>query len=435
MAGKQVKVHWYLLFLVQPYMMKKYLQCFACLVLLSETHFSTVNGLVDKKATRQTRNLFYRLRTNAFRGRSLVGADSSTRFGEFMRKRTCGALNHQAPNGKMTDIRDVCKKNPGIYGIDAAYIVGDFFSSHDHNPTEQIRRSRNSVRKSMIAMFRRGGVITIHYHMDNPIDGSGYNGGTKELWRIIPPKACSFNQHLWGLQGCGSAHSVYKRKLSTLVWFLKSVVADGHTVPVIYRPFHENNGEWFWWGFQGRNRSAYQSSLRIIWDWTVNFVNRVENHHSVLWAYSPNGGANGGLTPKRYFAFAPKKAHIDVLGYDRYGDFGGRASDGIREIRMVVKLARRLGKIPAVTEVGHNNHGMRSMWPANVWTKHTLGVIKNDAVATKVAWMLMWMNYPYEHSCEGKYYGPHGNHANAADFKRICNRKDIILEGRVNYYG
>lgn len=414
--------------------MKKHLPIFLCLLVICELHVSVVNGLVDKKATRQTRNLFNRLRKNALRGQSLVGSDSSTRFGEFMRERSCGALNYGAPNGKMTDIRDICKNNPGIYGIDAAYIVGDFFSSHDHQPTDEILRSRHAVRKDMIAIFKRGGVITIHYHMDNPIDRSGYDGGMKELWRIVPSAACSRNQQLKHLPGCGSAHSAYKKKIFALVSFLKSVVVDGVTVPVIYRPFHENNGEWFWWGFQGTNRRGYQSAMRMIWHWTVTFVHQVHNHHSILWAYSPNGGRNGGLTAKKYFEFAPKKEEIDVMGYDRYGDFGGRASDGIREIRLVVKLAKKFRKIPAVTEVGHNNGGIRSMWPDNVWTKHTLGVIKNDAVATRIAWMLMWMNFPYEHSCDGKYYGPHRNHPNAADFRRICRRKDIVLEGRQNYY-
>lgn len=396
-------------------------------------HSSTI-CLVDQRATPETRQLFYRLRTNARSGNSLIGTDSSTQFGEYLREGPCGPLNWDLSTGNMTDIKAICHKSPGIYGIDAAYIVGDFFKSHDSHDLDRLEKSRREVRQHMQDIYSRGGIVTIHYHMNNPIDGSKYDAGPKELWQIVSRYACEQNPLLKSMPRCGDAHITYRKKMGRLVSFLKSVTVDGIPVPVIFRPFHENNGDWFWWSPSETNKDAYHAAIQTVWQWTVNFVHNTEDHHAMLWAYAPAGGRDGGLTTANYFDLAPTLSQIDVLGYDRYGDFAGEAADGIREVRAVVELAERYGKIAAVTEIGHNYQGKRNMWPQHVWSKHTLGALKDDPVATRVAWMLMWLNYPHANSCEGQYFGPHANHDNAIDFRTVCAREDIILEGDAPFY-
>lgn len=395
---------------------------------------SSANGLVDERATAETRNLFNTLRRNAASGKSLVGMDSSTRFGEFLREGPCGALKSDRATGAMTDVKAVCQQNPGIYGIDAAYIVGDFFISRENGNKETVDQSRRQVRQHMQEIYSRGGIVTIHYHMDNPIDGSDYSNGPKELWQIASRKSCYRNSVLKGMSRCGNAHLTYRMKIDRLVSFLETVSVNGVTVPVIFRPFHENNGDWFWWSPPKKNRDAYHVALRTVWEWTVDYVHNEKNHHAMLWAYAPAGGRKGGLTTSNFFDLAPKRSQFDVMGYDRYGDFGGKAADGIREVRAIVTLAERYGKVPAVTEIGHNYQGKRDLWPPQVWSKHTLGPVKDDPVAKRVAWMMMWFNNPQGNSCNGQYFGPHANHKNAIDFKKVCRRKDIILEGDIPFY-
>lgn len=397
-------------------------------------HLGDARGLVDNRASFLTQKLFDRLKENALSGKSLVGMDSSTRFGEFLRQSSCGPLQWSRITGAMTDIRSVCNQNGGIYGIDGAYIVGEFFEKNGHRDEKRVLESREQVRRHMRSIFSRGGIVTIHHHMDNPIDGSNYLGGPKELWQIASPHACKNNPILRNLARCGAAHSRYRAKMDLMTSFLKSVIVKSKTVPVIYRPFHENNGNWFWWSPSGSNRRAYSESLKAVWEWTVNYVHNTHNHHSVLWAYSPVGGLKGGLTTSNFWDMAPKLSHLDVIGYDRYGDFAGAAADGIREIQVIVKLAEKHGKIPAITEIGHNTQGDRNMWPPQIWTKHMLGRIKEDPVATRVAWMLLWYNHPRENSCGGTYYGPHPFHGNAKDFRKVCARGDIILEGDKKFY-
>src|SRR5450759_1480464 len=82
------------------------------------------------------------------------------------------------------------------------------------------------------------------------------------------------------------------------------VLRDAH-VPVLWRPLHEANGRWFWWGASG------PESFRQLWQ--LMYARFTEQHklNNLLWVFSP--GASVDLNE-----WYPGDAYVDIIGYDHY---------------------------------------------------------------------------------------------------------------------
>ena len=73
-------------------------------------------------------------------------------------------------------------------------------------------------------------------------------------------------------------------------------------VPVLWRPLHEAQGGWFWWGAKGPE--PFKKLWRLIHDRLVN----VHGLHNLIWVDC------SGLDPKWY----PGDDVVDVIGIDAY---------------------------------------------------------------------------------------------------------------------
>ena len=108
--------------------------------------------------------------------------------------------------------------------------------------------------------------------------------------------------------------------MDSVVHYLKKLQKAG--VPVLWRPYHEMNGDWFWWGGRyGRygTRALYKQLFdryvrhhklnNLIWVWSVDRPHRPEMHFS------------------RYF---PGETCLDVVALDVYGsDFNPTYYDSL----------------------------------------------------------------------------------------------------------
>lgn len=73
-------------------------------------------------------------------------------------------------------------------------------------------------------------------------------------------------------------------------------------IPVIWRPYHEASGKWFWWG-------ADAESHKAIW---IYMWNRFVNHHglnNLIWVWTSQGGDNN---------WYPGDQYVDIIGHDIY---------------------------------------------------------------------------------------------------------------------
>ena len=124
-------------------------------------------------------------------------------------------------------------------------------------------------------------------------------------------------------------------QVDAIAVFLKQL-QDAH-VPVLWRPYHEMNGDWFWWG--GRAGEYGTAALyRQMFD-------RMVNHHhltNLVWVWSMDRPSQPGREFAKYF---PGIQYVDVLGLDVYGsDFNQSYYDGLAALSQ--------GKPMALAEVG-----------------------------------------------------------------------------------
>jgi len=79
-------------------------------------------------------------------------------------------------------------------------------------------------------------------------------------------------------------------------------------VVVLWRPFHEMNGGWFWWGAQD-----FDTFIQV-WKHMFRYFSETKGLDNLLWVYGPNHGQNTA----RYYA---GNSYVDIVGLDAYTDF------------------------------------------------------------------------------------------------------------------
>jgi mannan endo-1,4-beta-mannosidase len=103
------------------------------------------------------------------------------------------------------------------------------------------------------------------------------------------------------------------------------ILRDAH-VPVLWRPLHEANGRWFWWGAGG------PEPFKKLW--RMEFENFTVKHHlnNLIWVFSP--GAETDLA-----AWYPGDAYVDIIGQDHYPLDGnhGPAKDVFDELTKMTR--------------------------------------------------------------------------------------------------
>jgi mannan endo-1,4-beta-mannosidase len=108
-------------------------------------------------------------------------------------------------------------------------------------------------------------------------------------------------------------------------------------IPVLWRPYHEMNGEWFWWGGRPGPRGTV-ALYRQLFD-------RLARHHrlnNLIWIWSVDRPA----TPQRQFAdYFPGAGYFDIASLDVY-----RSDFRQSYYEELLKLAA--GKPIALAEVG-----------------------------------------------------------------------------------
>jgi mannan endo-1,4-beta-mannosidase len=106
------------------------------------------------------------------------------------------------------------------------------------------------------------------------------------------------------------------------------VLRDAH-VPVLWRPLHEANGRWFWWGAGG------PAPFKKLWH--LEFENFTQKHHlnNLIWVFSP--GAETDLAD-----WYPGDAFVDIVGQDHYPMDGnhGSAKDVFDELTKLTRGAK-----------------------------------------------------------------------------------------------
>ena len=176
----------------------------------------------------------------------------------------------------------------------------------------------------LLAYWRAGGLVAASTHLNNPARADG--GGLRDK-----------GVNLADLLVAGTpVHERWMRQLDALAAGLQELQRAG--VVVLWRPFHEMNGGWFWWGAQT------PATFIRAWRHMFDYFTQTKGLHNLLWVYSPNKGTH----PAGYY---PGDAYADLVGLDVYTDFIDPAH--VKGYDEVAALAKPFG----FTEFGPHGSG------------------------------------------------------------------------------
>ncbi len=336
-------------------------------------------------ATAETRALYHNLRKNAG-DRLLFGHQDAVAYGIGYDHEVGGWDAGEDGFDFRSDVHDASGDYPAVFGWD----LGKIGSTHNIDSV-----SFDLMRKWMVEVFERGGINTVSWHEDNPVTGGGAWDTSDAVRQILPG---------------GDRHEFFKSRLDLVADFFVDLKTDGGTpVPVVFRPYHEHTGGWFWWGTGPCTKEEFIE----LWRFTHIYLTELRSCTNLLFCYSPDIFR----TRDRYMERFPGVEYVDVLGFDNYHDL--RTEEGVplavEQMRIVVELAREMDKVAALTETGYN------MIPqADWWTRNMLDPIKNDPVARNMAWVLVWRNENWMR--DGRYvhhFAPYPGHPSLPDFMKF----------------
>jgi len=276
----------------------KYLIISGFIVLNTSLSFAQI----DKKATKQTKALYKNLGKIA-QSQILFGHQHATEYGHGWYDDT-----------NRSDVKSVTGSHPAVIGID--------FSGFSGRPNEAIQKTKADLRKIVVDTYERGGVTTVAWHFSNPASKGGF------YWKdSVSASAISM------IKEGGSHHQQYKEILKTIAEFAHSVEAkDGSLAPMIFRPFHEFDGDWFWWG----KSHCLKEDFVSVWQFTVTYLRDSLAVHNFIFTFSPDNKFN---TEAEFLERYPGDNFVDMVGMDNYGDFGRdgkyNLESGVKKLKIV----------------------------------------------------------------------------------------------------
>ncbi|MBZ2090753.1 LPXTG cell wall anchor domain-containing protein [Streptococcus parasanguinis] len=300
-----------------------------------------------------------------------------------------------------SDVKNAVGDYPAVFGWDTLSLDGYEKPGVSGDPKQSIANLTHSMKTA----HQLGGIITMSTHPHNFVTGGDFNDTSGNVVQEILPGGSKNNQFNQWLD-----------RIAELAHNLKT--DEGKTIPVIFRPFHEQTGSWFWWGESTTNPEQYKALYR----YTVEYLRDQKGVHNFLYAYSPGAGND------RYFKTYPGDAYVDVLGIDSYDDKNQPGSDSYiqalkKDTTMLVKEAEARNKIAALTEFGYSAQGLKNTGNTLDWYTRIFNALQKDPAASKIAYMMTWANFGMGNNLYTPYRDVNGNlggdHELLADFQKF----------------
>ncbi len=329
-------------------------------------------------------------------------------------------ISHKAGSKELSnsDTKDVTGSISGIFGIDTLSLTGNEYSVERYN--EEFQASLEDTAKNRVkaaaeltnAAVKEGAIVTLSAHMPNFANvekNTEYKSGEPSYAKYdfsgYSPNVTSndpMNQILPG----GAYNKVYTAYLDMIADYAKQVEST-----VLFRPFHENTGSWFWWGAAFCDPETYKNVYR----YTVEYLRDTKNVHNMLYEYGPSSEAE---SIKEYEVRYPGDDYVDLVGFDMYDS--KPVDDGVfmqnlkKELAVVERFAKQHGKLVAVTETGAANDAapgdnQTALLKTGNGNKDWYAQVLDIVSQSEASYFLLWANF----SKTDGFYSPYVDSVNA----------------------
>ncbi|MDL2322493.1 glycoside hydrolase family 26 protein [Bacteroidales bacterium OttesenSCG-928-A17] len=293
-----------------------------------------------------------------------------------------------------SDVKSVCGDFPAVMSFDIGRIELGQDLSLDSVSFDKIRRE-------ILNQYCRGGMSAISWHLDNPLTWG-------DSWDVSDTTVVA------SVLSDGANHDKFLLWLDRVADFMHSLqTEDGTKIPILFRPWHEHTGSWFWWGQKLCTVEEYKALWRLTYDRLCE--KGVDN---LLYAYSPGAGYRSA---EEFLERYPGDDIIDLVGFDCYQmDKEAYVQDMKTSLRILSQVATKHDKALAITETGYETIP-DPVW----WTEVLLPLLKEYPVS----YVVVWRN---AHERENHYYAPYPGHISAGDFVKFYKDPRTLFAGDVS---
>lgn len=351
--------------------------------------FSQEDFPSDAHATKETVNLYRNLKKLSQKG-FLFGHQDDLAYGV-----------HWKYQKDSSDVKSVTGDYPALYGWDLSGIESDRENDIDGVP---FKKTKEFVQR----VYARGGVNTFSWHAPSPL------GNGKNAWDTTHGTVASV------LPG-GENHELYKSWLDKLAVFISSLKGSkGEAIPILFRPFHEFTGTWFWWC----QNTCSEFEFKTLWRFTIYYLREEKKLRNLLIVYNTSGGFE---TAEKFLQRYPGDDMTDVLSFDTYQYDNPEKTEWFekntnRDLGVIEQIAKEKNKLFALAETGYEQIPYAS-W----WTDKLMKAIGDH----KISYVLLWRNHgwnewlkpPHMH-----YYVPFKGDKSETDFIKFYNLDNTLFE-------
>ena len=331
-------------------------------------------ALSDKSATYETQKLYQKLWKTLGKG-MMFGHQDDLAYG----------VNWHMQAGR-SDVKETAGDYPAIFGWDLLSMeTGGQGSVGIFNFKQQ--------KKMMEDVYNMGGINTVSWHVSNPKTGKdAWDKDNKDIAKLILPG--------------GEKHKMYLSWLDKIAEYLGSIKGkDNKQVPILFRPYHELTGNWFWWG----KGNCSPDDFKLLWKMSYDYISKEKGIHNLIWVYN-----TADFNSKEEFLESyPGDDYADMVSFDTYeldnpvynNNF---VKDAQKQFKIMDEVAKEHHKIPTLAETGYNEIPYNKFW-----TKTLINAIGDY----KISYVLVWRNEGLGPDKKMQYFAPYKGHPNEQDFK------------------
>lgn len=187
-------------------------------------------------------------------------------------------------------IRKVTGKEPMLRGFELlAYSPNINYQNATEECLTEVYENRNTMKTALQWAKETNGIVTLTFHWFSPLGGHD---------KSFYAKNTDFNAEKILMAGTSERNAFYHDMDIIADELRKFREAD---IPILWRPFHEADGDWFWWGAKG---SIIASKLyRLMFEYYTSILH-LDN---LLWVWN--------CTVKEAY---PGDAYVDIVSMDIY---------------------------------------------------------------------------------------------------------------------
>lgn len=349
-------------------------------------------------------------------------------------------VSHSVGNNDLGDVKDVTGSVSGIFGIDSLALFGSEAGGTD--AASALQKSIDYSKKAA----KNGAIVTLSTHMPNFTNAKIKKNadGTYDFYN------CDFNEakdlsgdSLKKILPGGEKNEVFKAYLDTIAFYANAL--ERENIPVIFRPFHEDTGGWFWWG-----SANTAESYRSLYAYTREYLES-KGVHNMLYVYSPNGPLE---TEAEYMSRYPGDAYVDILAFDYYNDFNTYPAEADTSFfdhldqtcQVVSSLAKQHNKLAAISETGvrvmkkdgSDNEGL--LVKNNPVSEAKSGVnwyqkVNDIAKKNDMPYYMVWANFSDTNFYVPYKYSDTMGQEMINEFIDYYNNEDSVFGNGTNFYG